>query len=95
MFTATVGMLACYSHVGIPLLACCSHVGRGHSVFSQQFLTSVCVESADAGVFLRGVPQFHRAVGRAGKEAILDAAVSQSPHSVRVIQPRPCQDAGF
>lgn len=58
-------------------------------------LTLVCVESADAGVFLCWVPQFHRAVGRAGQEAVLNAAVSQSPHAVRMPRPRPCQDAGI
>lgn len=50
-------------------------------------LTLVCVESADAGVFLLRVPQFHRSVSRAGQEAVLDAAVSQSPHSVCMLRP--------
>lgn len=58
-------------------------------------LTLVGVESADAGVLLRRVPQFDRSVGRAGQEAVLDAAVSQSPHSVRVPRPRPRQDTGI
>lgn len=56
-------------------------------------LTLVCVESADAGFFLHRVPQFHGSVSGAGQEAVLDAAVSQSPHGVRMPRPRTRQDA--
>lgn len=80
------------THTDISLTCCCSCcVLRG----AVSVLTLVCVESADAGVLLRGVPQFDRSICRAGQEAVLDATVSQSPNSVCMPRPWPCQDTGI
>lgn len=80
--------LLCF-HSSIP-----DSTGWTHSETDICPLTIVCVKSADAGFFLHQVPQFHRSVGRAGQEAVLDAAVGQSPHGVCMSQQRTGQDAG-
>lgn len=88
MFCTQTHKRYCFFHLAVPLCLplCLTRLLR---------LTSVCVESADAGVFLRWVPQFDCSVCWAGQEEILDATVGQSPNGICVLHPRASEDAGI
>ena len=54
--------------------------------------TLVLVEDGEGGGGVVGVPQPHGAVGGAGQQALVGAAVHQPPHRVCVSGQRPPQD---